>query len=57
MLHPTVNLIRSIRNAKDRFIFLSRFIINDIHQQLKENQCQLLDHVYRTMLMSSDELR
>ncbi|CAF1196208.1 unnamed protein product [Adineta ricciae] len=37
-------------------LFLLRFVINDIYQQLKQHQCQSAVRVHRGQVMSTDEL-
>lgn len=49
-------LNKALRVQNIEVLFLFRFVIADIYQQLKEKQCQSPVRVYRGQFMSEDEL-
>lgn len=49
-------LNKALRVQNIDSLFLFRFVITDIYQQLKQNQCQTPVRVYRGQVMSNDEL-
>ncbi|CAF1098451.1 unnamed protein product [Adineta ricciae] len=53
-VYKMVNKALRVQNIEVLFLF--RFVINDIYQQLKQHQCASAVCVYRGQMMSSDEL-
>ncbi|CAF1098951.1 unnamed protein product [Adineta ricciae] len=53
-VYKMVNKALRVQNVEVLFLF--RFMINDIYQQLKRHQCTSAVHVYRGQMMSRDEL-
>jgi tetratricopeptide (TPR) repeat protein len=49
-------LNKALRTQDIDVMYLFHFMIRDIHQQLKKNQCQLPVQVYRGQLMSKEEI-
>ena len=49
-------LNKALRIQNIDLLFLFRFVIRDIYQQLKQNQCQSPVRVYRGQVMSNEEL-
>ena len=49
-------LNKALRVQNIDLLFLFRFVIGDIYQQLKQNQCQSPVRVYRGQVISNDEL-
>lgn len=49
-------LNRALRIENIEILYLFRFIIKDIFEQLKQHQCQIIITVYRGQLMSTNEL-
>ena len=50
-------LNKALRVHNVHVLYLFRFVIRDIYQRLKENQCQTPITVYRGQLMSPEEVR
>ncbi|CAF1429516.1 unnamed protein product [Adineta steineri] len=50
-------LNKALRTQNIDLLYLFRFFINDIEQQLEENKCKNPVRVYRSQLMSKDEVR
>jgi tetratricopeptide (TPR) repeat protein len=49
-------LNKALRVQNIDLLFLIRFVINDIYQQLKKHQCKTWIRVYRGQVMSNEEL-
>ena len=47
---------KALRIQNIDVLFLFRFVINDIYEQLKQHQCQSTVRAYRGQVMSNDEL-
>lgn len=50
-------LNKALRVQNTELLYLFRFVIRDLYQQLKENQCKTPIQTYRYQSLSNDELR